>query len=330
MKKTSYGIHVLAVLVAGVLLSHTVRSSDVNGAISFTANTTARASEINANFNAVISAVNDNHARITALESNTNLTKCPPDMVPNGPGCIDKYEASVWVTTDAALVVKIKTGAATKGDLIAVLGRQRGTNLDDYDTGDMGDTGSGCPDTANGCKTFYATSLAGDTPSRFITWFQALATCRNAGKRLPTNQEWQMAAFGTPDPGVNAATRCNSNPSNALVNTGSRSMCASDIGAYDMVGNVSEWVADWMQGGRLTWAPTGPGSTLLPINSSVYGGDYSANINAATDQGDGTNFPAALIRGGSYLEGTFGGVFAVAANAAPSFTGPTVGFRCAK
>ena len=29
------------------------------------------------------------------------------------------------------------------------------------------------------------------TPSRFITWFQALATCGNSGKRLLTNQTFR-------------------------------------------------------------------------------------------------------------------------------------------
>ena len=325
MKKTSYGIHVLAVLVTGILLSHTVRSSDVNGAVTFTANTTARASEINANFNAVISAVNDNHARITALESDTNLTKCPPDMVPNGPGCIDKYEASVWETTNTALIAKIKSGTATQIDLVAAATRH-GTVSDSYDSGSPG-----CPDTANGCKTFYAVSVADVVPARHPTWFQALAACRNAGKRLPTNQEWQMAAFGTPDPGTVLATQCN--VGGTLVNTGSRSACVSDVGAYDMVGNMWEWVADWMQGGVAPWAPTGSGAVgaLSVANSATYGNDMSVNIQPAFSQGSGANFPAALFRGGSYPDTAGGaGVFAIFAAWSPSQTGDNVGFRCAK
>lgn len=321
MKKTSRGFHVLAIMLAGILLSHTVRSSDVNGTITFTANTTARASEINANFNAVISAVNDNHARITALESDTNLTKCPPDMVPNGPGCIDKYEASVWETTDTGLIAKIKSGTATQVDLVAAA-TQHGTVSDDY--------GIGCPDTANGCKTFYATSLAGVIPARHASWFQALAACRNAGKRLPTNQEWQMAAFGTPDPGTVPTTQCNIG--GTLVNTGSRSACVSDIGAYDMVGNMWEWVADWMQGGVAPWAPTGSGAVgaLSVSNSLTYGDDMSVHIQPAVSQGAGVNFPAALFRGGSYPDTGGAGVFAIYAVWSPSQTGDNVGFRCAK
>jgi hypothetical protein len=42
-----------------------------------------------------------------------------------GPACIDKYEASVWETTDAALIQKIKAGTVTLADLQA--GAVRGT-----------------------------------------------------------------------------------------------------------------------------------------------------------------------------------------------------------
>src|SRR5947207_5932263 len=37
---------------------------------------------------------------------------------------------------------------------------------------------SGCPVTANGCVDFYAVSIAGVTPSRFINWFQAVTAAR--------------------------------------------------------------------------------------------------------------------------------------------------------
>ncbi|MBI4489664.1 MAG: transposase [Deltaproteobacteria bacterium] len=74
---------------------------------------------------------------------------------------------------------------------------QRGANSDDY--------GAGCPDTGNGCVDFYAVSIPGVTPSRRITWFQAAAACRNAGKELLPNHVWQAAALGTPDPGESAA-----------------------------------------------------------------------------------------------------------------------------
>src|SRR5262245_54512061 len=127
------------------------------------------------------------------------LAACSPDSLQVGPGCIDQYEASVWeipATTpqgksNAGLISKVQDGKATLANLQAGGGIQRGATSDDY--------GSGCPYTGNGCVDFYAVSTPGMTPSRYLTWFQAVAACRNAGKRLLTNTEWQAAALGTPD-----------------------------------------------------------------------------------------------------------------------------------
>jgi formylglycine-generating enzyme required for sulfatase activity len=84
-------------------------------------------------------------------------------------------------------------------------------------------------------------------PSANLTWFQALAACENARKRLPSNGEWQAAVIGTPDPGPdNGTTDCNWTSVGTPVNAGSRSSCKSARGAFDMVGNVWEWVADWV------------------------------------------------------------------------------------
>src|SRR5712692_3302837 len=108
---------------------------------------------------------------------------CPPDSVEVGPVCVDKYEASVWEipATKTLLINKVKNGRATLANLAAGGGIiQHGTDSNDY--------GSGCPDTGNGCTDFYAVSIAGVRPARFITWFQAVAACRNAGKRLLTNE----------------------------------------------------------------------------------------------------------------------------------------------
>ena len=60
-----------AALAAGVLvsLSATLLASNVTLPYSFTAGTPARASEMNANFAAVKTAIDDNNARLTVLES---------------------------------------------------------------------------------------------------------------------------------------------------------------------------------------------------------------------------------------------------------------------
>src|SRR5262249_10223959 len=103
-------------------------------------------------------------------------TACPGHdpqdvLVRVGNLCIDVYEASVW----SAPTGGTRSGVATR----------------DYP----------CSPTGNDCTTISARSVAGVLPSRLITWFQAQQACRNAGKRLLTSAEWQMAAAGTPDPG---------------------------------------------------------------------------------------------------------------------------------
>ena len=104
--------------------------------------------------------------------------KCPRDSVRSGNICMDKYEASVWDLTLVSharkthLVKKIQSGTVTLADLTAAGAIQRGTTSDDY--------GSGCPLTGNGCVNFYAVSIPGVTPSRFLNWFQAAAAARHA------------------------------------------------------------------------------------------------------------------------------------------------------
>src|SRR5262249_30867660 len=102
------------------------------------------------------------------------------------------------------------------------------------------------PDSDPPSPGIYAVSIAGVQPSRCVTWFQASPACLPAGKRLLTSREWQGAAAGTPDPGVadDGATTCVTT-GDEPADTGSRPSCASVWGAFDMVGNVDEWVADW-------------------------------------------------------------------------------------
>ena len=233
---------------------------------------------------------------------------CPPDSVASGGACIDTYEASVWETTDPKLVVKIRAGIATVTDLLNGGAIQHGALGNDY--------GPGCPDTGSGCKDFYAVSVAGVVPARFITWFQAVATARNAGKRLPTNAEWQAAALGTPDPGTDdGTTDCNITPTTGPVPTGTRGGCISDIGAFDLVGNVHEWVASWLPRAA-SCIPA-----LFPDT-----GDINCTSGVTLDSG-----PGAVVRGGSFIEASvdakFPGVFSVRSRELPSSAFGNAGFR---
>jgi hypothetical protein len=242
----------------------------------------------------------------------TPVTKCGTDAVVAGTVCMDRFEASVWRVPDPSganmgLVKRIQRGKATAAILTAAGATQLGVASDDY--GPCTDNGQSC------AGDLYAVSLAGVTPSRFLTWFQAQEACANAGKRLPTSAEWQVAANGTPEPVTdNGTTECNTDSTYDAVPAGSRSACVSARGAFDMVGNLWEWVADWL-----------PRSTDCP-GWGAFSNDFMCMAGASTT----ALGPAAVVRGGDFSNYSNAGPLAIHGVYAPSDSSFFHGFRCAR
>ncbi|HYU61389.1 MAG TPA: SUMF1/EgtB/PvdO family nonheme iron enzyme [Solirubrobacterales bacterium] len=193
-------------------------------------------------------------------------------MVSAGSVCIDRYEASIW-------------DAPTGGNQII----------------------GAIPCNANGqnCTNVYARSVPGVTPRANITYFQAAQALANSGKRLPTSAEWQQAVAGTPD-----STTCNVSTA-SVQSTGANPGCISNHGANDMVGNLDEWVADWV-----------PASTACPG-----WGAFSDDLMCLSGASTTAQGPGALLRGGGFPNGSGAGPFAVHGLVQPSGVGANIGFR---
>lgn len=260
--------------------------------------------------------------------------KCAPDAVRVGPVCVDRYEASIWFVPPVGpsgkgnknLIKSILDGSADYAALVAGGATHVGCPFPPYNHDNPGGfpfDGNWVPDPKQPLPPspgFYAVSIPGVLPSACLTWFQAEQACALSDKRLLTNQEWQRAAAGTPDPGTdNGTTDCNV-LSEGPSNTGARKNCVSAWGVYDMVGNVWEWVGDW---GDLTI-----GCTNWTDHTGLAGGDLSCV--GGDGNSDSRLVPGALVRGGAWHWGVEAGVFTIGAYAHPHSGGSEFGFRCGR
>lgn len=231
---------------------------------------------------------------------------CPDDMVfvptENQGFCIDKYEAS--------------TGEACPN--LAPTSQQETTaNIDLFD-----------------CKP---ESKPETTPWTNLSQAQAMELCAKAGKRLPTDAEWYLASLGTPDKNDGWALddcQVSKNWSAQPGMTGAGVNCKSSAGAYDMIGNVWEFVKAQSDDGVINGVKL-PGTGFikavdingLPVETDENSPDENNKKDYFWIKETGSR---AMARGGYWDSKSDAGRYSVYLVTPLGTAGDGIGFRCAK
>jgi formylglycine-generating enzyme required for sulfatase activity len=137
---------------------------------------------------------------------------------------------------------------------------------------------------------YYSNGLYADYPVVNVDWNQAKVYCEWAGRKLPTEAQWEKAALSTDGRTFPWGEGIDCQKANFDYYKGTGKGCvgdttkvgsypsgASPYGALDMAGNVWQWVADWFDETYYANSPNkNPGGPTSGRYRVIRGGSWSA------------------------------------------------------